>query len=327
MKDLSTSVVVITGASGYIGKHLVAELIRQGNDKIRVLSRNKCQDLADPQFGSSVEVVECDISDPGALQSLLVPGCTVFNLVYQWNAGEVANLAATQRLLDACAFVGVRRLIHFSTAAVVGRVQDDRVTESTICRPITKYGTTKLKIEQSIIEKSLGKFDTIILRATFVFEIEVISLKKLVVDLLQGNLWKNFSKSCLFGKRRMNLVHVNNVVAAMIFLLRSEKKFDGEVFIVSDDDAPNNNFVSVEKRLMQIFEIDDYRLPRLRLPLQLLSFLLSLLGRNNVNPRCDYDSSKLLAMGFKRPVDFDEGLTEYASWYRSEYLTLKRDAS
>lgn len=120
----------------------------------------------------------------------------------------------------------------------------------------------------------------------------------------------------------MNLVHVNNVVAAMIFLLRSEKQFDAKVFIVSDDDATNNNFVGVEKRLMQIFEIDDYRLP-----LGFLSFLLTLFGRNNINPRCDYDSRKLLAMGFKRPVDFDDGLTEYASWYRSVYFASRRGAS
>lgn len=320
------SVVAITGASGYIGKHLVAELIRQGNDKIRVLSRKKCQDLADLKFGSSMEIVEGDINDPAALQSLLVPGCTVINLVYQWDAREVANLAVTQQLLDACASVCVGRLIHCK-AAVVGRVPDDRVTEGTPCRPITEYGTTKLKIEQAIIEKSLGKFDAIILRPTSVFGVDAIPLKKLADDLVQDSRWKNFPKSCLFGKRRMNLVHVNNVVAAMIFLLRSEKQFDGEVFIVSDDDATNINFVSVEKRLMQIFEIDDYRLPRLRLPLGFLSFLLTLLGRNNINPRCDYDSSKLLAMGFKHPVDFDEGLTEYASWYRSVYFSSRRGAS
>jgi nucleoside-diphosphate-sugar epimerase len=122
-------------------------------------------------------------------------------------------------------------------------------------------------------------------------------------------------------------VHISNVVAAMIFLIQSTSRFDGDVFIVSDDDDPNNNFVSVERRLMRAFMISDYPLPRLQLPLGILSFLLTMLGRNNVNPRCNYDSGKLLSLGLKRPVGLDEGLAEYAAWYRSAYLGSGRDES
>ena len=120
----------------------------------------------------------------------------------------------------------------------------------------------------------------------------------------------------------MKLTYVNNVVATMNSLLGSEKQFHAEVFIDSDDAATNNNFVGVEKRLVQILEMDDYRLP-----LGFLYFLLMLLGRNTINPRCDYNLGKLLAMGFMRPVDFDVGLTKYASWYRSVYFSSRRSAS
>ena len=314
------SVIAITGASGYIGKHLVAELLRNGGHEIRVLSRNKRQDLVDGKFDSRVEIIEGDLNNPASLQSLLKAGCTVVNLAYLWEAGEAANLEVSQNLLDACSAVRVGRLIHCSTAAVAGRVQDDRITEETPCKPITEYGITKLKIEQAIVEKSRGHFETVILRPTAVFGIDGETLKKLAGDLAHGSRWRNYAKSCLFGNRRMNLVLITNVVAAMIFLTQSTRRFDGEVFIISDDDDPNNNFASVERCLMQIFEIDDYPLPRLQLPLGVLSFLLTMLGRNNVNPRCNFDPGKLLSLGFKRPVGFDDGLAEYAAWYRSVYL-------
>jgi nucleoside-diphosphate-sugar epimerase len=118
-------------------------------------------------------------------------------------------------------------------------------------------------------------------------------------------------KSSLFGKRRMNLVNVANVVAAIIFLSSHPGGFEGEVFIVSDDDAVANNFRDVESALMRGFGLPDYALPRIPLPLGFLRTLLHLLGRNNVNPRCNYSGCKLQALGFRRPMSFEAGLADY----------------
>ena len=99
--------VAITGASGYIGKNLIAELARHGCHQIRVLSRNKKLDFAENKFGENVEIVEGDIKEPSSLRALFVPDCVVINLVYLWDAGVSINLAVTQNLLDACAEQGV----------------------------------------------------------------------------------------------------------------------------------------------------------------------------------------------------------------------------
>ena len=118
----------------------------------------------------------------------------------------------------------------------------------------------------------------------------------------------------------MNLVHITNVVAAIIFLIRYPNPFGGEVFIVSDDDDPKNNFAYVERFLMGALDIKDYPLPRLTLPPRVLSALLAIRGRNNTNPYCNYDPGKLLGLGYKRPMSLEAGLVEYAAWYRSTHL-------
>ena len=115
----------------------------------------------------------------------------------------------------------------------------------------------------------------------------------------------------------MNLVPVANLVGAIIFSIHHEKDFGGEIFIVSDDDNPINNFAAVEKFLMKEFRIDEYVIPRIHFPLGLLAFLLRIMGRNNINPRCNYDSGKLRRIGFERVVTFETALVEYAAWYRS----------
>lgn len=268
-----------------------------------------------------MEVIKGDLSEPESLHGFLECDCTVINLAYLWGASEAVNLEAMANLLDACKAAGIRRLIHCSTAAVVGRATDDLITEDTPCHPVTEYGVTKLRVEQAIMAAARGYFDVAILRPTSVFGPGGSPLKKLAGDLVSGSRLGNYLKSCLFDKRRMNLVSVANVVGAIIFIMCRDEDFCGEIFIVSDDDSPANNFSDVEKFLMSELRTNTYAIPRIPLPLWLLGFLLGAMGRNNINPYCNYNSEKLLSLGFKRVVTFEAALAEYAAWYRSSQLS------
>lgn len=300
--------IAITGASGYIGGRLVSGLLSDGGYRIKLLRRN---DAASHQFGDRVELVTGDLLAPASLQGFLEPGCIVVNLVYLWDAGEEANIAAARNLVAQCKAAGISRLIHVSTAAVSGRVDENLVDEATPCMPVSEYGTTKLKVEALLRDESQRNFDLVILRPTAVFGPGAEPLAKLVRDIFARRRFRNYVKSSLFGKRRMNLVHVANVVAAIIFLSGHSGRFGGETFIVSDDDADTNNFRDVESALMRGFGLPDYAFPRLPLPLDVLRMLLLLLGRNNINPRCNYSGQKLQALGFQRPMNFEAGLADY----------------
>jgi nucleoside-diphosphate-sugar epimerase len=315
--------IAITGASGFIGKHLVEELLRTGDFLVRVLSRDKPRDVREGRFGAGVEIIEGDLSKPDTLVSFLKPGCIVINLVYLWDGGEGLNLRCTRNLLAACNEAKVARLVHCSTAAVAGRAPNDLIDEGTQCLPITEYGTTKLKIERVIIDTAKGNFESVILRPTSVFGIAGAPLARLAADISGGSRFKNYLKSCLFGRRRMNLVHISNVVAAIVFLIRHTGRLDGETFIISDDDDPKNNFIDVESLLMDGLGVDEYRLPRLQIPLAFLKLILMSLGRNNVNPFCNFTQGKLGRFGFKSEVSLSQGIQEYASWYRDAHLVKR----
>lgn len=309
--------VAITGASGYIGKHLVAQLRQRGDVRIKVLSRFKSRSPGAFDFGANVEVVEGDLHLPESLHSFLEPDCTVVHLAYLQGGGETENLGATANLLQECRISGIRRLIHCSTAAVVGRVPDNLITEDTTCNPVSEYGITKLKIENAVLEAGAGFFDVVVLRPTSVVGPEGGSLRKLAADLIARKNIRNYLKACLFGKRRMNLVHVDNVVAAIVYTIEHQENFAGAKYIVSEDDNAKNNFFDVEKFLMRELGVGEYGVPPVQLPLELLSFILQALGRNNINPRCSYDPSKLLELGFQRPLEFEDGLKKYSDWYKS----------
>lgn len=310
--------IAIIGSSGYIGKHLVAHLVSWHGGRIKVLTRRAKSDSVNRSWPKEVEVVPGDLQDTRSLLRLLEPGCIVVNLFYLWNSGERVNLALTENLLAACKISQVRRLIHCSTAAVVGRVPDDEVFENTSCNPISEYGVTKLKIERLIIASAAdGRFDAAIVRPTGVFGPGGAPLKKLANDLVSGNRLRNYLKSSLFGKRRMNLVHIANVVAALRFLIEHPDDFAGGIFIVSDDCSSSNNFLDIENALQNSLGCGGYMFPRIPLPLGLLALLLWALRRNNINPRCNYIQGKLHELGFRSPITFENGLKAYADWYQS----------
>ncbi|NMM13771.1 MAG: NAD-dependent epimerase/dehydratase family protein [Rhodoferax sp.] len=312
--------LAITGASGFIGVHLVRALLAAGGNRIKILTRSLNIDSTRDAFPPEVEIVVGDITNLASLDGFLEPGCTLINLAYLVDEDDSINVAAINNLLVACKSARIARFIHCSTADVAGRTPDQRVMESSPCRPFTAYAMTKLKLEAVILASGHDCFDVAILRPTAVFGPGGQNLKKLAQDLVHGVRLFNKLKSLVFGFRSMNLIHVDNVVAALIFLIDDISAFDGEVFIVSDDDASANNFFSVRLALINGFGIRDISWPHIFFPTWLLSLMLRLLMKNNVNPLCRYDSGKLRFLGFRGPMSFDESLSSYIAWYRSACL-------
>ena len=315
--------IAITGASGYLGGKLLSALLRDGSFRVKVLSRTGAIDHnLTPHH--SVEIVKGDLLSPTSLQDFLEPGCIVVNLVYLWGAGEGTNIAAMSNLVQACRRARICRLVHVSTAAVAGRTDADLVDEDTVCKPTSEYGITKLKVEALIREASQAEFDLVMLRPTSVFGPGAEPLSKLVNDLLAQRQLLNYMKSSLFGRRRMNLVHIENVIAAVTFAAQRMENFCGEVFIVSDDDADTNNFRDVESALKRGFGLQNYHLPRIPIPLSFLHMLLLLLGRNNANPSCNYSAQKIKDCGFHRPISFEAGLADFIGSHPATLRTQER---
>ncbi len=309
-KSSGVTTVVVIGASGFIGEHLLSSFASRSDIEVRVLvHRNKAESRANINF------IEGDLLKPESLDALFSKNCTVINLAYlaQNNLEAMANLA------NACAKNQIRRLVHCSTAVVDGKSRSSKVAEDTTCVPATEYEKTKLQMEALLLEAAIGKFEVTILRPTAVFGSGGKNLLKLANELMTANPWLNYIRSCLFNRRSMNLVAVENVVAALEFLLNAEK-VDREVFIISDDDSPVNNYRDVEDKLLAIFG-KSYSFPRVFIPKFLLSSLLYLLGKSSTNPSKKYSDQKLAAAGFRKPQDLETAIEAFAVWYKNSCAT------
>ena len=309
------NIIAITGATGFIGDHLLDQLVHRKDTQLRILiHRNINTKILNR---NNIKIIEGDLLKSETLNKFIIPRCTVVNLVYLSGRSKEENLIAIANLAEACAKAKIKRFIHCSTAVVAGRVPNKVIDEKTECNPINEYEITKLAVEKNLLEKYGSSFEVVILRPTAVFGPGGKNLLKLAIDLRQGNRVINYLKSCLFNHRKMNLVYIDNVVSAIVFLIDTFENMDREIFIVSDDECQNNNFRAVEQYLMKSFGYKDYQLPRIPVPSFILAYFLKLARKSNLNPASVYDCSKLLNAGFKKPVSFDEGLAYFAGWYKN----------
>ncbi len=299
--------VVVTGASGFVGRHFVDAMASVS--QVRALTR---QARGGDQSLSDIDWVSGDLRDPLTLEQLLKPGCTVVNLAFSQVASNAEAVVASQALMEACAAIGVARLIHCSTISVYGRTAGGNIDECTPCNPIDAYGQQKLAIEQALLAAYDGSFDFAILRPAAVFGDGGHALTALCSSLKNSRRAVNYGRSVLFGRRRMHLVRVELVVAALRFLCEVQRPLRGDIFIAAEDDVPRNNFRDVELMLMQGLGVRDYRLPVLPLPAVLLKALLRLRGRSEIDPMCVYDATKLKQWGFGCPPGFEKAVLAFA---------------
>lgn len=134
MATMRGTKVLVTGAAGFIGSHLVQRLLEEGASVrafLRYDSQNRMGHLAELSQSElqSVEVARGDLKDPEAV-TRAVQGCSVvFHLgaliaipySYQNPTDYVqTNVVGTQHILNACLKAGVSRLVHTSTSEVYG---------------------------------------------------------------------------------------------------------------------------------------------------------------------------------------------------------------
>jgi NAD dependent epimerase/dehydratase len=149
--------VLVTGAAGFIGSHLVGALVADGA-AVRALVRYDSRsshghlDLLEPAVRAEVEVVAGDVRD-GPTVDRAVAGCdTIFHLAalvaipYSYIAPEAyvaTNIGGTLNILESARRSAVRCVVHTSTSEVYGTAQVTPMTEQHPLRPQSPYAASK----------------------------------------------------------------------------------------------------------------------------------------------------------------------------------------
>lgn len=306
--------IIVTGATGFVGSHLTSALSHSGNKSIRALTR---RDVAD--VDAHIEYVQTDLSDRQVLRSTLEPGAILVNLAYS-NTNMLQDAIESARIIaEASAEVGIKRLIHCSSISVYGRVSGI-VTEDTPCMPLDRYGQAKLAVERALLEHARDRFELVILRPTEVFGNGGKALHRLLQSLLKGHSLVNYARASLFNRRSTHLLPVEALVDAIQFFCTEARKFSGDIFNVSADEHPLNNFRAIEHVLREELDLPDYLLPPLPVPPIILRTALRAAGRVTLDDQVRYSAEKLARSGFQPASSLEASLRSFVREYRAAQI-------
>jgi predicted dehydrogenase/nucleoside-diphosphate-sugar epimerase len=223
--------VLVTGATGFIGGHLVERLAGEGA-RVRASARTPGTLANLARFAA--EVVPTDILDPGSVKSAAAGAKTVYHLAYG-KEGDAARITieGTKAVVEAAIAQGAQSVVVLSTMYVFGFPGGDRPVDETFpYRPYGGvYGESKAQMERWCLEraKTAGATRVVVVNPTCVYGPGGGAYTGLPVDLAREGRFCWVSD----GVGVCNYTYVENVVDALL-AAASTLAAHGERFIVND---------------------------------------------------------------------------------------------
>ena len=159
-KDISS--VLVTGADGFIGSHLVEELVTSGYKVTAFVQYNSFNswgwlDNCKPELKEKFTVVAGDIRDPYGVKNAMA-GCdavahlaALIAIPFSYNSPDSyvdTNIKGTLNVLQAAKELSIKRVIHTSTSEVYGTARIVPITEEHPLQGQSPYSATKIAADQ-----------------------------------------------------------------------------------------------------------------------------------------------------------------------------------
>jgi nucleoside-diphosphate-sugar epimerase len=326
MKSPSVDKLLITGATGFVGSHVV-EISPGYKFQLRALVRKPAD--VNRLEGAGIECVPGSLEDAGALRRAMEGVTAVLHLAAATKARtpdeyQRANVAGTQAVIEAMLATEPRpaRLVYLSSLAAVGPPVNGRpVTRDDPPRPLTTYGRTKLAGEK-VCEVASDRIQVAILRAPAVYgprDRDVFEFFRLanigIVPLPRA------------ATGRVQMIHVRDLARAL--LLAATSSAARGVYHVAEARA-----YGWEEMARMVGEAVGKRVRVPRIPTSVIvaaasvsETLSGLMGKSTIFNRekaeeltvpgwlCETELARR-DFGFETHIALREGFNETANWYK-----------
>lgn len=321
--------VLVTGATGFVGSHLVDQLIERGNT-VRCLVRHssKLRYLKHP----TIELAYGGLDDSTDWEAALADVTTVYHVAGTTFArrakdyftvnhqGTEAILAEAVKRRDR-----IKKFVHISSLAAVGPGPDGKpVNEETSPAPITPYGRSKLLGEEAVHAVS-DLLPVAIVRPPAVYgprDYGIFEFFKAV----KGGMFPMIGRN----DKRVSLVHVRDLADGIILAGESEASVGRTYFISSEDDYSMRAVADLIAALMRK-RLRSFAIPRtvaycVAVAAEAAAAVMRkppVINRDKVTDlsqtswTCSIERARS-ELGYNPRVPLEEGLRETLEWYKSE---------
>ena len=316
---------LITGATGFIGSHLVEKLLKRG-DEVSCLVR-KTSNLKWLE-GLDIKLINGDCSDKTSLSNCVAGYDYVFHLAgltktrckedfYSVNTKGTENIIKTVVENNP----EIKRFVYLSTLSAFGpQLNSNLPRENSKPRPVSDYGKSKLQGED-VVSGYMDKVPVSILRPAAVYGPRDKEFFLLFKFMKRGVM-------PYWGDGHTSLIYVDDLVDAIILTAEKDNAI-GKTYFISDGMVYSNNEV-----INTIASALNVKVYKIRVPKSLLSTIgffgegiSKIIGKSTMINRdkvkelmftewvCDITNAKN-DLCFKPKVGIKEGIKWTADWYR-----------
>lgn len=316
MAELKGKKILVTGGAGFIGGHLVEELISIGAQvTVLDIAIEKNAYLVTQGLTDKLNFVLCDVRsfnnvldviEKGkfdyivhlAAQTLVQVALKHPRETYETNIFGTINLLESVRNLNTC-----KGIIIASSDKAYGQ-STTAYTEKSPLNGLNVYDSSKSSADL-IAQTYFKNFNVpvMITRCGNVYGQGDLNMGRIVPDICNALITKKTLKIRSNGKYIRDYVHVKDVVSAYIFLLENFAKNAGQAFNVSSQESYS---------VLDLVRIASKTL-KTKLPYKILNNAKHEIVAQHLNDK------KLRSLGWKSKRDFASTIRETLEWYRKLY--------
>lgn len=289
--------IVVTGATGFIGVHLIEQWIEKGAEVYAVIrphSKNESRILQNDH----IHIIELQMEEYDNLPRLIESADCFYHLAWEGARGPFRDDAEMQKKNYDCAVcayeiakqLGCKFFLGSGSQAEYGSTKGI-VDENYPCNPTTEYGKQKLNASNELIGRAVQ--DDMKLIWTRIFSIYgPYDFPGTLVMTSIDKMMRGKTIEMTEATQLWDYLYVSDAAVAMVLL--AEKECDSGIYnIASGDYKPLRTFVEAMKDILKS-----------KSDLQFGVIPYGAHGPVNLTP----DSSKIKALGWSPTISFDEGI-------------------
>ncbi|VAW68836.1 UDP-glucose 4-epimerase [hydrothermal vent metagenome] len=319
---------IVTGATGFLGGHLVDKLLADGWEVI-ALGRNISKGQILQQAGAHFKAV--DLTDGDKLQKAFEPADVVFHCAALSSAwGEYSdfyrmNVEATRHVLNSAQKHKIAKLVHVSSTSVYFNFSDHcNIRESEVLSShfANAYAKTKYLSEQILLNERNGNTEVVIIRPRGIIGEGDTSIMPRIMRIAKRG-WFPLLKQ---GRALVDITYVKNAVNALLLAARAEN-VNGECINISNQQALSvaellHKIFSQQKFTVRLVPVSYRALDGMALVMEFFHRLFRLsepvitrygLGLLRYSQTLNADKARDL-LGYEPEYDLDEAIQRYMKW-------------
>lgn len=327
--------VLVTGATGFVGGHLVPELLKC-NFNVTCLVRNMEKGKVLKEKYGEIALIQGDVTKPETLKGISENIDYVIHLAAMGHVSAVTeesfkqfvgiNEIGTKNLIkEFLASKQLKKFIHFSSTAAMGPALCPILDEQSLPNPKTPYQRSKYRSEQIVIKAFKEyRFPGLIVRPCMIYGPGGYGEFHKFCRLMKKGVFPKVG----LGKNLTPLVYVKDVVSAAILALENGQP--GESYVIASEQS-----IPMDELRKYIVNAIGVKSPYFFVPSFLALFgakvietLFPLLGKEPIVTYTNIKSTIVdrtfninkakSKLGYKPSYSFEEGIQKTICWYKSQ---------